>query len=384
MPTWRQIVVDPAASGSSDRWDSRVRPDRMFVVLAQDANHVIAGGESGYYYMHDGLTWHQSAGAQPNLYCPRGLTAAPNDPRLLFRADYDTHYLQYSSDRGITWRNFPQPDLDGRNVAPWVRAVPSPGSSTSFELYFGNGTGVKRAVIPLDRSRWPGVVFTDLPIQHEDIQDIAFDPRTHRPVLLGGDGGVEQTADDGRTWTMVGTGVDGLNALETFGLGVQDIQTRTDVSFITWHNGMWISQNAGRTWAPRGPDEGWSIHTSGPLLRNDSETLLSVQPWGRSGHLYDAGMLNDVTEADRPRSHDCYRHDVFFRTPGDDRQQILTASYSCEGVDAIYDRRATDETTWRQVARLTVGGSGAPLRRPSRVGMSLSTMRSAIPAAAGC
>src|SRR5881392_1547827 len=185
--TWTQIIVDPTAAGAWDVWDGRFRPDRIFAVLAQDADHVIVGGESGFYYMHDGRTWRRSIGTGNNGYCARGLAASPNDPNLLFRADYDGGYLMYSMDRGITWQRFPQTGLEAGNMPPWVRTVALPGT-TDFELYFGTGVGLKRAVIPRNQSSWPTLAFTDLAIAHSDILDLAFHPVTNRPMLIAGDG----------------------------------------------------------------------------------------------------------------------------------------------------------------------------------------------------
>jgi hypothetical protein len=344
------IIVDPAAAGET--------PDQMTTVLALDANHVVAGGRNGHYYMHDGRTWHRSEGAQPNAGGAHGLAASPASPRLLFRADYQTAYLQYSPDQGITWRNFPQPGLEAGNMPPFVYAVPRAGSRTDFELYFGTGRELKRAVIPYDVRRWSTVRFETLALDHLDPGDIAFHPRTRRPVLLVGDFGVMNTADDGRTWHMVGAGPGGHNALNAYALGVQNVRSRplrSDISFITWHNDTWISRDSGVTWAMRGPVEGQTIRASGPDLHDESEAFIALSPYNESQRLFTGGLVDDVTEP-TPRARNCWRNYMFFRNPADGRQNILAVAYDCEGSRAIYDRRATGETSWREVARVDPEG----------------------------
>jgi photosystem II stability/assembly factor-like uncharacterized protein len=355
--TWEQVIVDPEAMGIADIWDSRFRPDRMFSVLSVDGSHLVAGGESGHYYSSDGgRSWRRSVGAAPNVYCVRGVAGAPTDSRLLFRTDYDTAYLQYSIDQGMTWRNFPQPDLGAGNIAPWVRTAPISGSVSEFELYFGNGVGLKRARLSSDVSTWSRVRFEDLSLAHADPQDIALYPTTQRPYLLAGDGGVLNTRDDGASWSMVGAGPRGLNALEVYGLAAQHVRSpeRNVVSFVTWHNDTWVSLDGAATWMQRGPVEGFAIHASGPEVNDDSEALMSVQPWGGSGRLYNSVSGADVTDP-TPRDPGCYRHYTFFRDPADGKQNILASSYGCEGSAVIYDRRATDRTTWREVGRPAVG-----------------------------
>jgi photosystem II stability/assembly factor-like uncharacterized protein len=349
--TWRPlIIVDPAAAGET--------PDRMLTVLALDANHVVAGGQNGYYYMQDGRTWHRSEGAQPNLGCAHGLAASPANSRLLFRADYQTAYLQYSPDQGITWRNFPQSDLEAGNMPAFVYAVPRARSRTNFELYFGTGSVLKRAVIPYDIRRWSTVRFETLALDHLDPGDIAFHPTTRRPVLLVGDFGIMNTDDDGRTWHMVGAGPGGHNALNVYALGVQNVRSRSqrsDISFITWHNDTWISRDSGATWAMHEPTEGGVIRASGPDLNDESEVFIALSPGNGSQKLFTGGLAGEVT-VPTPRDGNCWRNYMFFRNPADGRQNILAVAYDCEGSRAIYDRRATEETTWREVARLDPGG----------------------------
>lgn len=367
------IIVDPATLGApGDPNDNRVRPDRMFTVLAIDPDHVIAGGEGGHYYMHDGRSWHQSIGARPSFYCPRGLAAAPRNPRLLFRADYGSEYLQYSADQGITWQNFPSPDLVASNAGPFVRATGSPLGPNYFEVYFGTGYDLKRTTLQYDVSTWSSATWqTTVLDHHPDPQDIGFHPRTGRPLLLVGDFGVMKSADDGATWFCVGADRAGLNALEIRSVGVQDFPTlssRPDLTFVTWHNNAWNSTDRGVTWIDRGIGasgigEGFGIHTSGPALNDPNDAFVSLRPLGESADLYGRGITALPAPFAPPRN--CHKDIIFYNNPLNGRPYILNASYGrndphgCEGVTVIYDQRDVRGTTqWQEVARGNSGEAG--------------------------
>ena len=351
------ILVDPSSSGGDDWRNVRITPDRMFSVLAIDGAHVIAGGESGYYYMHDGSSWHRSAGAQPNFYCPKGLAVAPGNPRLLFRADYNSHYLQYSDNQGVTWQDFPSPDLGAGNAGPFVRTTRSPLGPNYFEVYFGDGTNLKRATLRADAKTWSGTTWRTSTLDHLDPQDVGFDPQTGRPILLAADSGVMKTLDDGATWTSLGAGRAGLNALEIRGIGVQDfprLPSRPDLSFITWHNNAWNSRDGGVTWTMRGIWEGKDIFTSGPALSDEADAFVSLRPFGGSSVLFGRGMVH-LPSFDRPRSNDCQQYLTFYKNPIGGRPYMLNSSYSCEGANVIYDHRDVRGSTWQEIARNNVG-----------------------------
>lgn len=358
------ITVNAGGTGFPDIWDSRMVPDRLFSVLALDENHVITGGASGYYYTRDGTTWNRSTGA-PNAYGVRGLAAAPGNPRLLFRVDFTTAYLQYSTDQGVSWENFPQDGLAGGNAGPFVKTTTSWRGYPFFELYYGDGTSLKRATLSaIDSSEWkePALtVWETVTLPHSDPLDIAFHPVTGRPLLLVGDFGVMRTSDDGATWTMVGAGLDGLNALDVYGLGVQRIggvTGQTDVTFVTWHNDSWYSGD-GRSWEIRPPVEGWQIRVSGPELANLDDALVSVMPYGNTSTLQTRG-LREQAPAFPPRNASCLRNVVFYTNPTDSRPYTLTATYGCEGAGVIYDQRDVRGTIWQEVVRGSLPMYGFP------------------------
>lgn len=359
------IMIDPTGVSFADVWDSRFMPDRLFSVLAVDEHSVITGGASGHYYMHDGITWNRSSGA-PNAYGIRGLAAAPGNPRLLFRVDFTTAYLQYSKNQGISWANFPQTGLEGGNAGPFVKTTTSQRGYPYFELYYGDGTHLKRVTLSaVDLSDWRDPARTTwetATLPHADPLDIAFHPVTGRPLLLVGDFGAMRTSDDGATWMMVGTGANGLNTLDIFGLGVQrvgGVTGQTDISLVTWHNDSWYSGDHGRSWERRAPVEGWTIRVSGPELASADEALVSVMPYGGTSSLNTRGLREPVS-AFPPRNDACVRHVVFYTNPTDSQPYVLTATYGCEGASVIYDQRDVRAATWQEVIRGSRSMYGLP------------------------
>lgn len=353
---WTQVIVDPMSSGGSDRWDDRFRPDRMFAVLAIDDQHVIAGGESGYYYMDDSRTWHRSAGERPNFYCPRGLAVAPGNPRLLFRADFDSVMLRYSDDQGVTWADFPGAagaGLTASNIGPFIRTTASGRGAGWFEIYYGTGTYLKRATLSTNPATWRagGVRWETPSLDHTDPHDLAFDPMTKRPLLLVGDSGVMNTADDGLNWHSIGGGTDGLNALDVYGVVAQSLGVGSpDLNFITWHNWAWSSRDYGRSWITI-PDivEGTNMHGSGPRLGSPSDAGISLQSLSGTATLRGRRGQYLSPPYSPPRAERCFRHITFFNSPSDGRPQVLNASYGCEGANVIYDTRPMTGGAWRQI-----------------------------------
>jgi hypothetical protein len=360
--TWTgPISVDPTGVGQPDVWDRRFLPDRMFSVLAISPTHLVAGGASGHYYTIDGSTWRRSVDADANIYGARGLAVAPGNPQLLFRADFVTAYLQYSPDGGVRWERFPQGGLDAGNQAPFLKTTSSARGEPFFELYYGDGTNLKRATLSAtDISEWRNPSRTpwqQVTLAHTDPLDIGFHPLTGRPMLLVGDFGLQGTLDDGATWSNGASSAAGLTALDVYGLAVQRVDgptSQTDVTFVTWHNESWYSGDRGRTWQRRGPVEGFSMRGSGPRLGSSDDALISVLNYGRTDQGYSwlaRRGLTELASAYPPRASECGVHYVFYQHPAGNRPYVLAATYGCDGASVIYDQRDVHGTSWREVAR---------------------------------
>jgi hypothetical protein len=352
---WTQVIVEPMSGGGADIWDHRFHPDRMFAVLAIDAQHVIAGGEGGYYYTNDGRTWRRSADERPNFYCPRGLAVAPGNARLLFRADYDSGRLRYSEDQGITWGDFPGDGLETGNIAPFVRTTTSALGAGWFEIYFGTGVNLKRTTLSTSPAAWRngGVTWQTASLDHPDPQDLAFHPTTKRPLLLVGDSGALNTEDDGLSWHTVGGGPDGLNALAIYGVAAQRFGVNSlDLSFITWDNWAWSSGDGGLSWnSIPGISEGCNMHGSGTLLGSPADAGIALQSYCRDSQLRGQRGQELSPPDSPPRAESCIRHITFFSSPSDRRPQVLNASYGCEGANVIYDTRPMAGGPWREIMR---------------------------------
>ncbi|MEA2342087.1 MAG: hypothetical protein QOF63_256 [Thermoanaerobaculia bacterium] len=349
---------DRGATWTNTTFEGISSSDRIYAVTAIDAQHIVAGGAGGYFYMHDGATWHASEGAAPNFLCVRGLAVSPVEHSLLFRADWEIKRLQYSEDGGITWRNYPQ-EILLTNMPPFVRTAGIPGSTISFELYVGDGKNLWHGRIQKFGSRWILSPLTQLAIAHYDPGDLLFYPVTERPYLLAGDGGVMNTKDGGQSWQMVGAGPAGLNALEVYGVTVQNVEKptkRTDVAFTTWHNETWVSSDGGSKWNQIGPDEASGMSASGPKLNDGSEEWIAMQPWTGSGEIYAALLAGTVPLAPHVRHGNvCYQTSAFFLNPADGKWNVITASRDCEGSGVIYDRRTPGSDSWKELARSSAG-----------------------------
>jgi photosystem II stability/assembly factor-like uncharacterized protein len=94
---------------------------------------------------------------------------------------------------------------------------------------------------------------------HRDPRDIAFDS-AGGPLLLGTDGGVHTTSDEGESWKLTGGGQGGYNALQVYQVQGQYVEDmgRQDLYFGTQDNGQWSSSDGGNAWAA-GAGEGEHI-----------------------------------------------------------------------------------------------------------------------------
>lgn len=399
---WVEVPVDPASSGGDDYWDRwRARPDRLFSVLAMDANHVLTGGESGQYYMHDGRTWNKCADNVPSFYCPGALSYVPQNSRFVFRADYNTGWLMYSTDQGITWTPFEpeayafvraHPDyqfgadgpemwltystdggmswnrFDGKNrgagnVAPSTRVAASSRGPGFFELYFGNGTWLYKATLSLDPATWPHAAFDGITLPHADPQDLVFHPTTGRPYFLVGDWGMARTTDDGLSWYGLGNGAAGYNALEIFGLEVQEVNDagfHRDVNFVTWHNGSWSSTDDALHWTEKWPVEGNHITGNGPAINGASNVRTSIRPWGGNPTERGRGLDQLMPDGNVPRNADWWRTITFYRDPASGTDYTLITSVDGSG-NTYYDKKAPSASSWTEIMR---DGSTFPYSYP--------------------
>lgn len=157
------------------------------------------------------------------------------------------HQLFRTEDRGAHWAEVPlllhgNPTCTG--TAFIKTALRSKGAAQFLDLYHGNACGVDRLSAP---------VFGGLPDYSGTWSPLTVDSFTRdlalyqtEPVLMASNGGLHNTADRGATWSYVGGGAAGYNALQITGVTGQYVgKTFADLYFATQDNNTW-SMNTDR------------------------------------------------------------------------------------------------------------------------------------------
>jgi photosystem II stability/assembly factor-like uncharacterized protein len=305
---WSQLPNPAAPPGVTDRfsaWDVSIAPDtgniyagtayglsmstdqgatwtlanafsggdpRVFAVVAQSGNLLLVGGPAGIRRSTDGgSTWVSPASGNTGIWDMHALGRSPYAQGQAYVVNGTTQ-LYYTEDSGDHWTQIASAPGGGGScggisfVKPISRIVyrKRPFASLRFlDLYFGNRCGLsKLTATPIsgtNRFDYSGS-WTVLNSDHGDTRDLAFD-NSKNPLLLGTDGGLHNTVDGGLSWTFVGGGHAGYNALqitEVRGQWITDIG-RHDLYFGTQDNNLWASGDGGATWINSFPWEGFFI-----------------------------------------------------------------------------------------------------------------------------
>ncbi len=250
----------------------------------------------------------------------RTLAMSPFNEQVLFAGGFaigddgtlTTDYQAYESDDGgTTWTALDIRKDPGARLAH-VAAVPTrvPGRPDDFDLYFIHGPNLSRTTcteaggtasrclgqaweeinlrpafggepgVPRDGSACGDNANTPCP--HNDPSVVLFDPATHCPVFLPGDGGVLKLAagatppDCGETgqWFTFGSGLDALQVFEISGQVHPGGSLETDLFFSTQDNFVWASvpTAGGLTWQPGGL-EGGGISVPHSALNRDNTVV---------------------------------------------------------------------------------------------------------------
>ena len=237
-------------------------------VAAQSGNLVVASTFDGRASTNiarsedGGATWVATAFpvriAANELHA---LAISPLDAKTFYA--YGDPDFFVSEDGGATWSNIAEDfsrqksDMCGGNG--FVKPVASPSGLT---LWLGNRCHVAQLAAP----QIPGTAHFDYSgnvsfstVDHWDSRDLAFTTGTPRtPVLLATDGGVHNTPDGGRTWTLTGSGPNGYNALQIAEVKGQWIDKTAEyhLYIAVQDNQIWASGDAGLTWPSAVAGEG--------------------------------------------------------------------------------------------------------------------------------
>lgn len=306
--TWTQAANPPAPAGDTDdfsAWEISIAPDtgkiyvgnaygvaisadsgatwtqvdvygggdhRVFSVVAQSGNLVLAGGPAGVRRSTDGGNiWSWPTAGAGGIWDMHALGRSSFSNSQAYVVNGATN-LFYTEDSGDHWTQITSAPAGGGGcggisfIKPIGRLVFQPyplPPARRLDLYFGNRCGLsKMTALPVagtDHFSYTGT-WTAANLDHGDTRDLAFDNSRH-PLLLATDGGLHQTANNGATWTLVGGGSAGYNALQITEVKGQWISTlgRHDLYFGTQDNNLWSSSDGGVTWTEGTCCEGFFI-----------------------------------------------------------------------------------------------------------------------------
>jgi hypothetical protein len=243
---------------------------RVFSVVAQRGNRVIVGGPAGIRRSPDaGVTWLAPVTGPGAIADLHALGGSPLDPATAYVVNESTE-LWFTEDSGSHWTHIAGAPTGGgtcggiafiKPIGFQIERLPPALPLRSLQLWFGNRCGLATLNAtpvppPVRPTPGPALVrftyggsWTLRGMDHGDTRDLAFDP-SRVPLLLATDGGLHNTADSGMTWTSIGGGNNGFNALQITEVKGQWITSlgRHDLYFGTQDNDLFASGDNGVSW----------------------------------------------------------------------------------------------------------------------------------------
>ena len=308
---------------------------RVFSVLAQNGNHVLAGASAGVRRSTDGgMTWSWATTGPGGISDMHAFGRSPYSQDQAYVVNGNTE-LYYTEDAGDHWTRITSAPGGGGGcggitfVKPIGRRFLRPGSGwrgrRSIDLYFGNRCRLAKLSSPsipgTTRFNYGGT-WVPLNSDHGDTRDLAFDA-LRRPLLLATDGGLHQTADGGLNWTFVGGGAAGYNALqitEVKGQWIDDIG-RYDMYFGTQDNDLWSSGDDGVSWTMGARWEGFFIEAKRRVAR-ESDSKATFVACAGCGNFVSGSLFSSVAGWPNPTG------------PLAGNPKIVRNSFHVQGVDA--------------------------------------------------
>ena len=197
--TWERLLFISERTGVTDvRLDPR-NPDVLYAASYQRRRHVgvlVGGGpESAVYKSEDGgETWKQLTRGLPGGDVGRiGLALSPQNPDVFYAtiaAEGDKSGFYRSKDRGETWEK--QSDYVAGDPQYYGEIYPDPHQSgrvyaVDVRLHVTDDGG--RTFRPMSSE-----------FVHVDYHAVVFDPEDPNYIMVGNDGGLYESWDQGDTW----------------------------------------------------------------------------------------------------------------------------------------------------------------------------------------
>lgn len=197
--SWEPILQISENTGISNiEFDPR-DPDVLYASSYQRRRHVgilIAGGPEGSIFKSTdaGATWTEIADGLPDVELGRiGLAVSPHDPDVVYAmvtAQHEESGFFRSTDAGATWQK--------RSDYIWV------DPQYYGELYVDPHRPGRICVVDvtIHCTEDDGATFEPIPLRgvHADHHEIIFDPDDPDYMMVGNDGGLYETWDNGQSW----------------------------------------------------------------------------------------------------------------------------------------------------------------------------------------
>lgn len=247
--TWSYIVLEPTIS----RWDSAYNRVRAVLVLNRTAG--VLARERELWRLTPNGSWTKVDSLPPTptwRLPPIHSLASPywtGSSSIFFYVTGD-RTVWVSSDAGMTWSQRPSPSADLREGFVRIARPLSGRDATEFDVYYGDGMKLHRQTFKISGLTGSGS-WKNLPSDHDDPSDIAFDVDHRVPVLLASDGGVHRTSDKGAHWKLTGGGYGGYTALqitEVTGQVVSGSKPHLDLYYVSHDDDFKASPDGGATW----------------------------------------------------------------------------------------------------------------------------------------
>ncbi|RIA09255.1 photosystem II stability/assembly factor-like uncharacterized protein [Flavobacteriaceae bacterium MAR_2010_72] len=206
--TWKRILSKNNTTGVADLVRDRQNPNKLFVALYEHKRtpyYFTSGGSGSGLYMtlDDGETWKQieEADGFPTGELGRiGIAIAPSDSnRIYAKVEAKKNALYRSDDAGVSWY-LVNDDPKFTNNRPFYfqdLAVDSKNPDRLYNIYQplsvsydGGKTFDPNPMIPADETK--GI--------HADFHAFWVNPNDPEHFIIGGDGGLGITYDQGKSW----------------------------------------------------------------------------------------------------------------------------------------------------------------------------------------